>query len=73
MVVRAIQSFRLGGCKLPHQSFVGRIEWQENSTPIRGILVVGGSRKLGDPLNSPTPKASLLSTVDPFTQQCNFY
>ena len=31
-----------GGNKVAHRSFVGRTEWHENSTPIRGIATVKG-------------------------------
>ena len=54
-----------GGGKVPHWSFVGRIEWHENSTLIQGIVAIRVGCSLGGPLDSPTPGASLLSPKDP--------
>ena len=46
--------------KLVNWLFEGRTMWPKNSTPIRGIVVIGGNYSLGDPLNSPSPEASTL-------------
>ena len=42
-----------GGGNLLRRSFVGRTEWHENSTPIRGIIAIKGSCGLDNPLDSP--------------------
>ena len=49
-----------GGNKLSRRSLIGRTEWHQNSTSIQGILAIGGSCGLHDPIYSPTPEALFL-------------